>query len=373
MAAPSITRLYGNLPVLGHNVSWLLRGVEILHDDLVTQLTRHGFGGYAPIRPPATKRAVRRAVRDWIAWRLGRPVAIDDSADESADVSADGRVLRRTGRAASTAGKLIRAHEGSARDAYAVYSLIHEESDVAELCLSYGTEVRFFLEKTTGTLTCTTSERGMIAAETEAAQIARELWPFWNRHTKLYLAGDLGRIVTAIISGMRAISIRDGGGVYFVPRTESDALERAATFVAALPTSTGKVPTLMRFPILDVESVRAQIRVAAEQEFAAELDRVEADLVRFEEQAQAQRAGARPATVQGRIDAYLALREKAAWYASTVGMRQERVVADLDVAAMRAAALLTGDTQRQERGTDGRWLATHLDDAVPAAPRQARR
>lgn len=343
-----LDELYADMPLLGHTVSWLLRGVEVSYDDLKKLLEDHGFASYVPTRPPPAKRAIRRAIRDWIVWRIGRPV-LDDDDDDGEDI--DTRVTVKRGRGARS-NQLIRTVGDEATSKWLVFSLITENRDVQDLSLEYATDVRFFFSKADVRLLCTTEARGVIAAENESARIAREIAPFWERHKSLYLSGDISRVLTAIMPSLGAVSVREGGGSYFSPMDYQEGLDRLKTLVAAIPTAK-RPAALLTFPLLDVALVREQVRRAADEDFYAELDRAEKDLQRFVEQNDAKPGSVKAGTLTARIHAYIELRRKAHIYADSAGMRQERILDDLDALERRARTLLAaaGGT-RDERAED---------------------
>jgi hypothetical protein len=355
---PNLDALYKDMPLLGHNVSWLLRGVEVTYDELKSLLEKHGFPGYVPTRPPPAKRAIRRAIRDWIVWRLGRPVTDDDDDDEQIDV----RVTAKRGRGARS-NKLIRTVGEESESKWLVFSMITENRDIQELALDYATDVRFFLHKSDARLLCTTEARGMIDAENEAERIAREIAPFWERHKSLYLPGDISRVLTAIMPSLGSVSVREGGGSYFVPTAYQDGLERIKALVTDLPTSTGRAAVLLTFPLLDIAAVRDQIRQAADEDFYAELDRAEKDLKRFVEQNEAKPGSVKKGTITARIEAYMELRRKAKVYADSSGMRQERILDEIAALEGRARSLLAAaDDARDERAEAAEVDLSRLGD-----------
>lgn len=318
----------GDLPILGYTVSWKLTGVQIPHTDLVARLEAAGFGDQAPRREPPEKRAVKRAIRAWVDDRRGlAPRAADDETG-----SGSGR--RRS-------GDLIRVIND--RDsAFVVYALVAEDADVQELALEYSTAVRFSLNKTTGELFCTTEARGQMRAESEAQEIARQIAPHWNYHKGLQLSGDVARIVTAAVQSLDAVTLRDQGGLYFVPVQQQDALERLAALLADLPTLGASAPMLLMLPVINVGAAAVQLRQVAEEDMLREIEAAGEDLSRFN-------AGTvKRNTVMERLAAFARLKDKIALYAETVGMRRERL--DVDMARLEAQVrALLPDEPRQAR------------------------
>ena len=116
-----------------------------------------------------------------------------------------------------------------------VYALVAEDIDFSALGLSYGTALRILLNKKTGEMICTTDAEGLIDAQRESQQVTDELMPYWRQYRDLFIARDLSQMVREIIDGMNAVSLRQAGGVYFVPESERDSLSRLRQLIAGIP------------------------------------------------------------------------------------------------------------------------------------------
>src|SRR5882672_1067925 len=202
------------LPLIGFTVLWRLEGIRVSHPDLEQALQSAGFEKYLPDLP-TPRVALRRALAEWIKTkqRTARTLQFQ-LGDEDQEENGGGR--RRT---------LIRVIDRAGSD-HLVYALVAEDVDFSALGLSYGTALRILLNKKTGEMICTTDAEGEIDAQRETQQVTDELMPYWRQYRDLFIARDLSQMVREIIGGMNAVSLRQAGGVYFVPESERDALFR---------------------------------------------------------------------------------------------------------------------------------------------------
>src|SRR5882672_3747773 len=201
-------------PLIGYTVFWRLAGIRVNHPGLERALQEAGFDKYLP-DPPTPRVALRRALAEWIKTkqRITRNLQLRQSGEEQGE---HGGGRRRT---------LIRVIDRAGSD-HLVYALVAEDVDFSALGLSYGTALRILLNKKTGEMICTTDAAGVIDAQRESQQLTDELMPYWRQYRDLFIARDLSQMVREIIGGMNAVSLRQAGGVYFVPESERDALFR---------------------------------------------------------------------------------------------------------------------------------------------------
>jgi hypothetical protein len=214
------------LPLIGFTVLWRLEGIRVSHSDLEQALLATGFEKYLP-DPPTPRVALSRALAEWIKTkqRTARTLQLQ-LGDEDQEENGGGR--RRT---------LIRAIDRAGSE-HLVYALVAEDIDFRALGLSYGTALRILLNKKTGEMICTTDAKGVIDAQRESQQLTDQLMPYWRQYRDLFIARDLSQMVREIIGGMNAVSLRQAGGVYFVPESERDTLFRLRQLIARIQSST---------------------------------------------------------------------------------------------------------------------------------------
>jgi hypothetical protein len=320
----------GNIPLLGYTVAWRFSGIEVQHADLKQRLTDAGFGAYLPDKPTA-RTALRRAILEWSAARAaaGHGPAVKSGVSDVDDTG--------TGKAQRALIRVI----NTKTTAWMVFVIIAEDIDLTAYGLSFDTDLRILLEKATGRLICTTQQRGDASTIHQAPHITAALAPHWAKHREQHTSGDVSRVVSAIVKDLQAVTLRDGGGFYFVPISQRDTLLRLRTFVADLPVREGQAPFMLVLPQIDVQSARRQLAHAAHTDFMDELAAMEKDLQRF--------LDAKPGTVKAqtiaeRLVAFRLTREKAHAYLDLMGMRQESIVKRLDDLTAKAKTIVLNGT-----------------------------
>jgi hypothetical protein len=202
------------LPLVGYTVFWRLAGIRVDHDELADALDRTGMKDFLP-KPPSPRVALRRALEQWIADKknLARKTEDGDEEDQRMLI----RVINRTG------------------SDHLVFALVAENIDFAALGLSYGTSLRILLHKKTGEMIVTTEASGVIDALNESSQLADELAPYWEEYKNKFIARDLSEMMREIIDSLKATSLRQSGGVYFVPVTMRESISRLRELIENLP------------------------------------------------------------------------------------------------------------------------------------------
>ena len=350
-------RTAATLPLLGHTVSWRFSGIELPHDDFARRLGAAGFARAVP-KPPTARAALRRALIAWIGdrARAGAGPALGWDADELDD--AGGGTAQRA---------LIRVINRRGGE-WLVFALVAEDVDLVALGLSYGTSLRFLLEKATARLVCTADATGEADAVLESAQLEAALQPYWRRYRAVLVAADVSRAVRAVVDGLGAVSLRHGGGYYFVPDSRRDELARLRHLVADLPTRPGHEPFLLALPQVDAPAARRQLAQAAHADFMADLGAMDADLQRFLD---APEGTVRPRTIAGRLAACKALRIKADAYAELLGMRRERIVAQLAGLVAKAGAVVLRGADAEAGDGDVAPGGAVPEPGVPSAQPEA--
>src|SRR6266542_4197311 len=314
------------LPLLGFTVIWRLAGIRVSHPDLEQALRAAGFDKYLPDLP-TPRVALRRALAEWIrakqrASRNSAPERDDEEDEET------GQNQRRT---------LIRVIN-RARSEHLIFALVAEDIDFSALGLSYGTTLRILLHKKNGEMICTTEAEGVIDARRESQQVADELAPYWREYRNLFISRDLSEMIREIIQGMSAVSLRQAGGVYFVPASEQDQLGRLRHLITQLPQVTeGAFVCALGVP--DADEARRTLSKAVHAGLLDEIGSLRGDLARLCESGNRHR----DKTIMQRMVIYKQLKEKAAMYQELLGIRQDQVRAGIERLENEARNLLTGD------------------------------
>jgi hypothetical protein len=316
------------LPLIGYTVFWRLAGIRVSHSDLEQALQATGFDKYLP-DPPTPRVALRRALVEWIKAKqqIARNLQLQQG-DEDQDESGGGR--RRT---------LIRVINRAGSE-HLVYALVAEDIDFSVLGLSYGTALRILLHKKTGEMICTTDAEGVIDAQRESRRVTDELVPYWRQYRDLFISRDLSEMMREIINGMSAVSLRQVGGVYFVPSGEHDSLLRLRQLITDIPQVTGLDPFVCALGVPDAVEAKRGLSKAIHAGLLDEIISLQSDLSRLSESGDR----LREKTIAQRLVIYKQLKAKAEMYQDLLGMRQDQVRAGIAGLEREALSLLTSET-----------------------------
>jgi hypothetical protein len=287
-----------------------------------------GFDKYLP-DPPTPRVALRRALAEWIKakQRIARELQLQPD-DGNQDENGGGR--RRT---------LIRVINRAGSE-HLVYALVAEDVDISALGLSYGTALRIQPHKKTGEMICTIDAEGVIDAQRESLQVTNELMPYWRQYRDLFIARDLSEMMREIVDGMNAVSLRQTGGVYFVPAAERDSLLRLRQLIADIPQVTGLDPFVCTLGVPDVVEAKRGLSKAVHAGLLDEINSLRGDLGRLSESGDR----LREKTIAQRLVIHKRLKAKAEMYQELPGMRQDEVRAEIAGLEREALNLLAADS-----------------------------
>jgi hypothetical protein len=220
-----------------------------------------------------------------------------------------------------------------------VYALVAEDVDFSALGLSYGTALRILLNKKTGEMICTTDAEGVIDAQRESQQLTDELMPYWRQYRDLFIARDLSQMVREIIAGMNAVSLRQAGGVYFVPESERETLVRLRQLIAGIPQLAGSESFVCALGVPDAVEARRGLSKAVHAGLLDEINSLRSDLGRLGESADR----LREKTIAQRLVIYKRLKAKAEMYQDLLGVQQDQVRAGIAGLEREALNLISGE------------------------------
>src|SRR5215470_5512120 len=316
------------LPLIGFTVLWRLERIRVSHPDLEQALRVAGFEKYMP-DPPTPRVALRRALAEWIKTKQRNARSLQlQLGDEDQEQNGDGR--RRT---------LIRVIDRAGSERL-VYALVAEDIDFNALGLSYGTALRILLDKKTGEMICTTDAEGVIDAQRESLQVTNELMPYWRQYRDLFIARDLSEMMREIVAGMDAASLRQAGGVYFVPAAERDSLLRLRQLIADIPQVAELDPFVCALGVPDAVEAKRGLSKAVHAGLLDEINSLRGDLGRLSESSDR----LREKTIAQRLVIYKRLKAKAEMYQELLGMRKDQVRAEIAGLEREALNLLGADT-----------------------------
>src|SRR5215831_2400095 len=322
------------VPVVGYTVLWRLHGLRVRHDHLKDALDRAGFPEFLP-DPPTPRKSLRRALQAWVVARARAALAQQVIAQQTSPDATQRTLIRVINRAGSE---------------HIVFALVMEDVDYKALGLNYATDLRIQLHKKIGQMICTTQTTGRIESYHESQQVATELQPYWQEFKDLHVACDLSDMVRRIIASLQATALRRAGGVYFVPKGKRDELVRLREMVAGLPHLEDQ-PFVCAFGVPDLQETKTQMTQVLHAGMLDEVASLRADLRRLI----AEGTNVREDTVITRLAAFQSVRAKAQVYADLLGLRLDRMRAEIGELETQARRLLLHDARPAE--TNGKQSA----------------
>ena len=312
------------VPVVGYTVLWRLHGLRVKHDQLKDALDRAGFLEFLP-DPPTPRKSLRRALQAWVVARARAAHAQQVIAQQTSPDATQRTLIRVINRAGSE---------------HIVFALVMEDVDYRALGLNYATDLRIQLHKKTGQMICTTQTTGRIESYHESQQVAAELQPYWREFKDLHVACDLSDMTRRIINSLQATALRRAGGVYFVPKGKRDELVRLREMVAGLPHLEDR-PFVCAFGVPDLHETKTQMTQALHAGMLDEVAGLRADLRRLI----AEGTNVREDTVITRLAAFQSVKAKAQVYADLLGLRLDRMRAEIGELETQARRLLLHDAK----------------------------
>jgi uncharacterized protein DUF6744 len=209
---------------------------------------------------------------------------------------------------------------------------------------------------------CTTDAEGAIDAQRESQQVTDELMPYWRECRDLFTARDLSQMVREIIDGMNAVSLRQAGGVYFVPESERETLVRLRQLIAGIPHLAGSESFVCALGVPDAVEAKRGLSKAVHAGLVDEINSLRGDLGRLRESGDR----LREKTIAQRLVIYKQLKAKAEMYQELLGMRQDEVRATIAGLELEALSLLSADNMPLTSSTS-HTPATHFSQSELAA------
>ncbi len=167
----------------------------------------------------------------------------------------------------------------------------------------------------------------------ESQQVTDELMPYWRQYRDLFIVRDLSEMMREIVDGMNAVSLRQAGGVYFVPASERDSLFRLRQLIAGIPQVAELDPFVCALGVADAVEAKRGLSKAVHAGLLDEISSLRGDLNRLIESGDR----LREKTIAQRLVVYKRLKAKAEMYRELLGMRQDEV--QLGIAALEREAI----------------------------------
>ncbi len=145
------------------------------------------------------------------------------------------------------------------------FTLVSERR--GETANSYSNEYAVMFDEGTNTLTVDPHDQGMY----------EEILDAFAEQMQIVSAAATGKVLVGAINILNGISMRDTGGVYWIPESKVDAWERIAEAVEDASVSQDKTSVYLLRTVADESAMRA-VRDGINQEIVTEVERITADI-----------------------------------------------------------------------------------------------
>lgn len=161
--------------------------------------------------------------------------------------------------------------------------------------------------------------------------VAMGMTDAFHRLRTTHTADDVRRTVVRTLHGMAAITLRDGGGIYWVPKNHADALRRLQGAVQRIGSS-----RMYLLPVHASEDATRTLGDAAKLSIEEDLSALQSEIDGF-----LQSPPDRPSTLVRRFDAFEALRQRAELYHQVLKVQVEALDTRLVSMAQAVETLLS--------------------------------
>lgn len=328
------------MPVLGYTViASLDPSLEVHHDDLKRYLTQYGFSADSLLPPmPEARTYIRRGITAWL-----KEIAKNGTGTSIQLIEEDA-----TGRKNKPLVREIRSRDKN----LLVLALVTENIDLDALGLSYLTNLRVFYVKpqreAPGTLMLTLTASGAhdpltYAPDAEEQTLLDNLQKHVDHYQVTYKTQELTRMSKKIIESLSATTMRQSGGVYFVPYANRERLTKLKQLTEILLSNPdGKnTSTLMHIPIMDEVNSRTQVAASAHQTFLAKTTAFEHYMQRFLTDPENRKRGIHKDLMQANIKKMDDFKAELDLYNKLLGVQKEEIETRIDDLENKAQELIT--------------------------------
>jgi hypothetical protein len=271
-------------PHLGDLVWWTLGDAATDRATLVSTWTGAGLLATLLPEPPTAEKALKTAVR-------------------TCQVGESERLIRL----------------GKEDEQAIVYALVREQR-LGDGSLSHAQEARVILQRA--------SEQ--ISSDNPTHELAARIQNAFRQLRNTHTADDVRRAIVKALQSFHAITLRDSGGVYWVPRTHSEDVRRLERAISRLGTS-----VLSVLPVHDTVEGAKALGAAARGSLEDELRALRAELEEFKTT-----PPERSSTLERRLQLYAELSAKAQLYRDILKVQVDDLNQDLDGMAATIRQLL---------------------------------
>lgn len=211
--------------------------------------------------------------------------------------------------------RLIRL--GRESEAEIVFAVVRERRDNAGN-VTYVQEARVHLDRMTETVT----------TDAHGHEIVQAMFAAYNVLRTTHVADDVRRAIVRTLTSWSAVTLRDGGGVYFITAPYAQSLRSLQSAIERLGSS-----HMHLLPVNQSEDADRSLGALAVASLESELASLQAEIAAF-----LTTPPERASTLQRRLDAFDALRSRARLYRSVLNVQ----VVEIDQSIDRMASTIEG-------------------------------
>jgi hypothetical protein len=345
--------------LLGYTVVFSLKGLEVdtaTMEDLLSPLNRTDSEGKVKeakdlLPEVRVHTRLKRAILRWMR---------DQATDHKESLGIEDKDEK---------GMLRAITSGSSADILC-YAIVSEKRDLDQWGLSYLTNVRVFYNQPGDNIIV---NKGKGQDMTYDQDLQNSFLPFWDRYRDVYVAEDIGRLVPRVIATLQSATLKDGGGTYFVPYEQRDALQTLKDIVELhIPTAPNqeRAVNLTAIPVIDRPSTKKNMAALAFKAMEAEIITMQKDLERFIEEVKTpvkdRKTGeikkdkdgnikytkVREDTMKDRIKAYGQTKAKVQIFKERLGLQEADLLAKLADLETTARTVITTAADVMSSGSD---------------------
>ena len=273
------------LSTIGYFVWWSIKDVKIAREDLQKHLDNVGLDYKVP--DVKVRSAFLKAVRE----------------------------VRRDHR---NKGLLIRQVQKDAEEY--IFGLVDENVDKTKKSLDYAHTTSLKFSPISGRLSCTKPHR--------AHQLIKDLY---DKYMGYLDADDVRDVILKLVSATMSVSVRQRGGIYFIPNTHRYTVDRLEKFVDLLPESCD----FMVAPQIDVESSKKAI-------YKAFVGGLRSQMADFAKEMEGDDNKKRASTMTKRLKEFKVLKNKIEFYRDAMQFQVEDLSKDLEDLKTAAESRILG-------------------------------
>lgn len=329
-------------PALGAIVWWSLDGVEVLMSDAEKAVTNVGLDPKDICPRIETRGAVAKAL-DSLGFRVGTSGVKKRGKKGKKEEEAEGFEEEQAS-LRKLAGMAAKAPAKKPEERSMFYRRLRDD----ETSIAFNVLEEVKVKNPDGSVTATYPEIQQIIYDRKAKALSfttnfmeDEIREGFKKFGLTYRGNEVRICIMRMLDAAQAIIVRETGGVYFVPRTSFDVLQKLQDFCNAVHPNA----RLTKLSILETETERKDMQQFAFAAIRKEMDDMAKDIETLQAKAAAGETSIRDSTLERRLEDYKRLREKARCYKDLLAIQTTDVEKGLKVLSTKIEKMLAGNDE----------------------------